>query len=91
MGAGAAKRFSAVRWGVAGNIAAAWILTLPAAGVAGAVTYAVTDVFGTGVLGPVVISILAIGVLSSVLVRRVRALYPGTDARRPTDARTSVS
>ena len=31
MGAGAAKRVSAVRWGVAGNIAVAWVLTLPAA------------------------------------------------------------
>ena len=31
MGAGAAKRLSAVRWGVAGNIVAAWVLTLPAA------------------------------------------------------------
>ena len=30
MGAGAAKRFSAVRWGVAGNIVVAWALTLPA-------------------------------------------------------------
>ena len=36
MGAGAAKRLSAVRWGVAGNIVAAWILTLPAAGAIGA-------------------------------------------------------
>ncbi len=32
MGAGAAKRLSAVRWGVAGNIVTAWVLTLPAAG-----------------------------------------------------------
>ena len=29
IGAGAAKRLSAVRWGVAGNIVAAWVLTLP--------------------------------------------------------------
>ncbi|GAI33069.1 unnamed protein product, partial [marine sediment metagenome] len=29
MGVGATKRFSAVRWGVAGNIVAAWILTFP--------------------------------------------------------------
>ena len=36
MGAGAAKRLSAVRWGVAGNIAVAWVLTLPAAGLFGA-------------------------------------------------------
>ena len=33
MGAGASRRFSAVRWGVAGNIAVAWILTLPRRGV----------------------------------------------------------
>jgi PiT family inorganic phosphate transporter len=31
MGAGATKRLSAVRWGVAGNIVFAWVLTIPAA------------------------------------------------------------
>ena len=36
MGAGAAKRLSAVRWGVAGNIVIAWLLTLPAAAAIGA-------------------------------------------------------
>jgi PiT family inorganic phosphate transporter len=32
MGVGSAKRFSAVRWGVAGNMMVAWILTIPASG-----------------------------------------------------------
>jgi PiT family inorganic phosphate transporter len=32
MGVGASDRFSAVRWGVAGDIVIAWILTLPASG-----------------------------------------------------------
>ncbi|MFC2032021.1 anion permease [Chloroflexota bacterium] len=32
MGVGATKRFSAVRWGVAGNIVAAWIFTFPICG-----------------------------------------------------------
>ncbi len=32
MGVGATKRFSAVRWGVAGNIIAAWIITFPVCG-----------------------------------------------------------
>ncbi len=32
MGVGASKRVSAVRWGVAGNILLAWVLTLPLAG-----------------------------------------------------------
>ncbi|HZS31489.1 MAG TPA: anion permease [Gaiellaceae bacterium] len=39
MGAGATKRFSAVRWGVAGNIVVAWVLTLPAAGLVAAALY----------------------------------------------------
>jgi len=32
MGVGATKRFSAVRWGVAGNIIAAWVITFPVCG-----------------------------------------------------------
>src|SRR5690606_20019198 len=32
MGVGASKRISAVRWGVAGNIVTAWVLTLPLSG-----------------------------------------------------------
>ena len=39
MGAGATKRFSAVRWGVARSILTAWILTFPAAGAAAAAMY----------------------------------------------------
>ena len=35
MGAGAGKRLSAVRWGVAGNIVVAWLLTFPAAAAIG--------------------------------------------------------
>jgi PiT family inorganic phosphate transporter len=44
MGAGASRRLSAVRWGIAGNIAIAWILTLPAAGLVGALMETVTRV-----------------------------------------------
>jgi PiT family inorganic phosphate transporter len=39
MGAGATKRLSAVRWGVAGNIVTAWLLTIPAAGLVAAALY----------------------------------------------------
>jgi PiT family inorganic phosphate transporter len=42
MGAGASRSFKAVRWGIAGNIAVAWILTLPAAGLVGALMEVVT-------------------------------------------------
>jgi PiT family inorganic phosphate transporter len=41
MGAGATKRFSAVRWGVARSIIAAWVLTFPMAGLVAAGCYVV--------------------------------------------------
>jgi PiT family inorganic phosphate transporter len=46
MGAGATKRLSAVRWGVAGNIVTAWLLTIPASAlVAGALYWPVQAIF----------------------------------------------
>jgi inorganic phosphate transporter, PiT family len=39
MGSGATKRLSAVRWGVAGNIVFAWVLTIPAAALVAAACY----------------------------------------------------
>jgi PiT family inorganic phosphate transporter len=39
MGVGATKKVSAVRWGVAGNIVGAWVLTIPAAGLIAGGTY----------------------------------------------------
>jgi PiT family inorganic phosphate transporter len=39
MGVGATKKLSAVRWGVAGNIVGAWILTFPGAGIIAALGY----------------------------------------------------
>jgi inorganic phosphate transporter, PiT family len=60
MGAGAAKRLSAVRWGVAGNIVVAWLLTLPCSAAVGALTYGVVRIFGTGSVGPVVVVALLI-------------------------------
>lgn len=39
VGIGSLKRFSAVRWGVAGQIVWAWIITIPAAAIISAITY----------------------------------------------------
>jgi PiT family inorganic phosphate transporter len=72
MGAGAAKRLSAVRWGVAGNIVAAWVLTIPAAGTIGAAVYGLTRVFGTGALGPLVVSVAVLSVGAAAFARRVQ-------------------
>ena len=45
MGVGATKRLSAVRWGVAKNIAVAWTLTIPMSGLVAAVLYVVLRTF----------------------------------------------
>jgi PiT family inorganic phosphate transporter len=70
IGSGAAKRLSAVRWGVAGNILIAWILTFPAAALTAGVVYGVTRIFGTGATGPVVVGIVCVGLLIFATIRR---------------------
>ena len=72
MGAGAAKRVSAVRWGIAGNIVVAWMLTIPAAGAIGAAVYGLTRVFGTGALGPAVVSVTILSLGAAAFARRVQ-------------------
>jgi PiT family inorganic phosphate transporter len=72
MGSGAAKRLSAVRWGVAGNIAIAWVLTLPAAGLTGAAVYGFASIFGGGAVGPLVVAVLLVVALVWLSVARVR-------------------
>ncbi len=46
IGVGATRRASAVRWGIAGNIVVAWVVTLPAAAVISAAFYYVGSLFG---------------------------------------------
>ncbi len=41
MGVGSRQRFSAVRWGVAGNIVWAWVLTIPCSGAIAAIAYTI--------------------------------------------------
>lgn len=50
MGAGAARRISAVRWGIAGRILIAWLVTIPAAAAIGALAYAITRLPAGGFL-----------------------------------------
>ncbi len=72
IGAGAAKRLSAVRWGLAGNIAVAWVLTIPAAAAIGALTYGLSRIFGEGALGPMLIAVCLLMLLSAALGKRLK-------------------
>jgi PiT family inorganic phosphate transporter len=46
VGVGAARRTSAVRWGVAADIVIAWVVTIPAAATIAALTYALVGLVG---------------------------------------------
>jgi len=46
VGVGATRRLSAVRWGVAGQIVWAWVLTIPAAALVGSMTYWMLTLLG---------------------------------------------
>jgi PiT family inorganic phosphate transporter len=73
MGTGAAKRVSAVRWGVAGNIVTAWVLTLPAAAAVGGLTYAIVALLGSEDVGPIAVSAALLAALAAALGRRLSA------------------
>jgi PiT family inorganic phosphate transporter len=45
IGAGVARRASAVRWGVAGHVMIAWVITIPASAAVGALFYCLTLLF----------------------------------------------
>jgi PiT family inorganic phosphate transporter len=57
---------------VAGNIIAAWVITLPAAALLGGVAYSVTRLFGTGAAGPIVVLVLIGAGTGFLFSRRAR-------------------
>jgi inorganic phosphate transporter, PiT family len=60
-----------VRWGVAGNIVVAWVLTLPAAAVVGGLTYAVVHLLGDSGVGPIAVSAVLLAALAAAFARRM--------------------
>jgi inorganic phosphate transporter, PiT family len=69
VGVGATRRLSAVRWGVAGRIVWAWVLTIPAAGLVAAAAYAIT--VSRFALVALVLGVAAVG-LALLAARRTR-------------------
>jgi phosphate/sulfate permease len=65
---------------VAGNIVGAWVLTLPAAATFGAITYGICNLFGSGALGPVVITAVLVAVLGAALGLRLQRVAPAPAA-----------
>src|ERR687898_802128 len=75
MGAGATRRFSAVRWGVARRIVWAWVFTIPASAALAALAALVIKA------GPltVVLALLVLAAAFAWLVHRIRSEQPSTD------------
>ena len=62
-GAGAGRRLGSVQWGVAGQIALAWLLTLPSAAIMGALA---AEVASSGTLGTIVVALAGIAVTAGI-------------------------
>jgi len=62
-GACAGRRLASVQWGVAGQIAVAWLLTLPAAAAVGAVAAGVAS---TGTVGTVIVAVVLVGMAAGI-------------------------
>jgi hypothetical protein len=76
MGAGATRRFSAVRWGLARRIVWAWVFTIPAAAILAALAALLIEA------GPVAVTLAVLvmgGIVIAKLVRRSRTRKPGAD------------
>jgi PiT family inorganic phosphate transporter len=66
LGAGASARLSAVRWGVAGNILVAWVLTIPCAGLVGAGMESLTRLPG----GVLLVALLTVAIAAAAFIAR---------------------
>jgi PiT family inorganic phosphate transporter len=62
-GAGAGRRLASVQWGVAGQMALAWLLTLPAAAAVGAAS---AWLAGTGTVGTIVVALVLIAAAGGI-------------------------
>jgi inorganic phosphate transporter, PiT family len=68
IGTGLGKKGAEVRWGVAGRMVTAWLLTLPAAGVVGAGAYALANAIG-GTTGVMIETIILVAIAAAIYWR----------------------
>jgi inorganic phosphate transporter, PiT family len=90
LGSGVGRPGAQVRWRVAGRMVAAWLITLPAAAVVGALMWWIGHLFG-GLAGPVVIFLLLLAAAAAMYLRSRRAPVDHTNVNDDwTDARNVV-
>ena len=72
LGSGVGKPGAEVRWGVAGRMAVAWLITLPSAGIVGAITYFIVHGIG-GWAGIIVGFLMLVGVSAAIWLQSRKA------------------
>ncbi|MGK9148635.1 inorganic phosphate transporter [Plantibacter flavus] len=65
IGSGLGRRGSKVRWGTAGRIGLGWLMTLPAAGIVGALAAAVAHL---GLVGIIIDAVVGVGVILTIFL-----------------------
>jgi inorganic phosphate transporter, PiT family len=78
LGSGLGRKGATVRWEVAGRMATAWVITLPAAGVMGAVAWFVADRIG-GAFGVTVVFAILIAAAAAMFLRSRRTAITPTN------------
>jgi PiT family inorganic phosphate transporter len=69
LGSGVGKKGASVRWGVAGRMAVAWMITLPAAALVGALCWALAHLIGGGI---------GVSVVFVILLATAAAIFAGS-------------
>jgi PiT family inorganic phosphate transporter len=83
IGAGLGKRLASISWGVAGQMATAWLLTIPAAGLIGAGAWEITNLFGVhGGAASVVVAVIAAALAAGVFTLAQRNKITADDLDR---------
>ena len=82
LGAGATRRLSAVRWGVAGNILTAWVMTIPCAALVGALMQEITRIPG----GAIIVFVLGVLIAVTAFAARSRQAKQATLQPTPVSA-----
>lgn len=82
VGTGVATTGRKVHWNVAGRVVAAWLITLPAAGLVGAGMYGVESLFSHS-MGEIVVAVLLAGYATTIFVRSRRQVVDHTNVNEP--------
>lgn len=72
LGTGVGKPGATVRWRVAGRMVTAWLITIPASAVVGAVMWYIAHGLGGGVLGALVVTALLVAAAGAIYARSRR-------------------